>query len=411
MTKKILYLRTDLVSQELVAGGSVTHTVGVIDGFKEQGYSVVCASSCMKTILEEMSLEQLHMLKLPSWLSVLRWKMSCLLSNAFFFFQVRPLIKQQVFSFIYQRYSVLNCVGVLLSTVEKVPLILEYNGSEVWVDKNWSQGRWLKFTWLIALIEKFNLRHAHLVVVVSQALKDDLLARGIDGAKILVNPNGVDTNLYDPAKLVNEREEIRKKLNIENKFVFGFIGTFSQWHGIEILADMIPAVCKNNQKAHFLLIGDGPLKEFLQSKLATMPPDNVTFVSTIPSREAREYLAACDAFLCPTLPNPDGSPFFGSPTKIFEYMSMGKPIIASDIGQLSELLQPAVRLTEDFVDGIGVLTVPESKRFMRAAQSLVESSDEQKLRMGSNARKKVEENYTWSHHAQNIIRGFHHDER
>jgi glycosyltransferase involved in cell wall biosynthesis len=299
----------------------------------------------------------------------------------------------------------------LLSTVEKVPLILEYNGSEVWVDKNWSQGRWLKFTWLIALIEKFNLRHAHLVVVVSQALKDDLLARGIDGAKILVNPNGVDTNLYDPAKLVNEREEIRKKLNIENKFVFGFIGTFSQWHGIEILADMIPAVCKNNQKAHFLLIGDGPLKEFLQSKLATMPPDNVTFVSTIPSREAREYLAACDAFLCPTLPNPDGSPFFGSPTKIFEYMSMGKPIIASDIGQLSELLQPAVRLTEDFVDGIGVLTVPESKRFMRAAQSLVESSDEQKLRMGSNARKKVEENYTWSHHAQNIIRGFHHDER
>ncbi len=56
--------------------------------------------------------------------------------------------------------------------------------------------------------------------------------------------------------------------------------------------------------------------------------------------EAPTYLAISDIVVSPTVPNPDGSPFFGSPTKLFEYMAMGKPIVASDLDQIGEVLTP-----------------------------------------------------------------------
>lgn len=99
----------------------------------------------------------------------------------------------------------------------------------------------------------------------------------------------------------------------------------------------------------------------------------------VPPKEAREYLSACDAFLSATQPNPDGSPFFGSPTKLFEYMSLGKPIIASDLEQIAQVINPALRL-EDIAKKqinpresvVGILVKPNDvPGFVKAACWLV----------------------------------------
>ncbi len=411
MQKKILYLRTDICDKPLIAGGSVAHTLGVIEGFLSLGYSVLCASSLMHDSLQKLPLTALYTLANPSLVHFLRWKINCLLSSFFFTLQTIRYLRQEKIDFIYQRYSLLNCTGVLVSRIKKVNCILEYNGSEIWVDKFWTKKHWLSLRALIKFFEHINLNYAHLIVVVSKPLKDELIARGYNASKILVNPNGVNTQLFNPALLTKERTSLRETLHMQDTFVFGFIGTFSAWHGIEMLAAIIPEILAQKKNVHFLLIGDGPLftyfhtamREFIQS-------GHVTCTGLIPQHKSREYLAACDAFLCPTQPNPDGSPFFGSPTKIFEYLSMGKPIIASNLDQVSELIYPAFNLqnldenTAHITNQVGfAIPATDKNAFIKAACLLIDFQEQDQLKMGECARKKATEQHDWQHHVDKII--------
>lgn len=408
-SKSILYLRTDIINQELIAGGSVAHTLGVIKGFLNKDIEVICASSCMIGQLEKIGLDVLKVLKNPKYLSFLRWRINCLLSNLFFTFQSLVLFKNRKIDFIYQRYSILNCTGVLLSKLKKVPFILEYNGSEVWVDKNWSpQGRF-KLKYFVSVIERVNLKYSDKIIVVSDALKEELVERSIAANKILVNPNGVDANDFDPQKLISQRNFIRLSLGMEDKVVFGFIGTFSKWHGIPILETLIPKLInKYEDKIHFLLVGDGPLKQSLQRSFEKNKIENhVTFIGTVQQDKAKTYLSACDIFLCPSSPNDDGTKFFGSPTKLFEYMSMGKPVIASDLGQISKIVSPAFSL-KSFKDKVGekcgfLVDPDKAGGFVVASCRLIEMKKDFFDKLGSNARTIVIENYTWNKHVESIL--------
>jgi glycosyltransferase involved in cell wall biosynthesis len=409
MKKTILYLRTDIHNTELIAGGSVTHTTGVIQGFLAHGYTIKCASSCMiKTLKSIKQIKSIKELRNPPFFSFFRWKLNSFLSSFFFATQILRSIKKNEVSFIYQRYSILNCTGVLISSIKNVPLILEYNGSEAWIDKNWTKKAYINFRWLIDAVEILNIKRADYIVVVSAVLKEELITRGINPAKILINPNGVDTDSYDPEILKESRMQVRKELNIENKFVFGFVGTFSIWHGINVLAEMIPEIIKQCTNAHFILIGDGPLCISLKESLKNCI-QHVTFTGLLPAQKAKDYLAACDAFLSPTQPNDDGSRFFGSPTKMFEYMSLAKPILASDLEQLAELIEPAVRINDlqdydKYLKAQGFLIDPKNRQgFIKAAQKIIEIDVIKRNTIGINVRNKTINEYSWKKHVEKII--------
>ena len=81
---KVLYLRTDIYNQKLIAGGSVAHTLGVIKGLVKNGNKVVCASSIMPELIKDLDLEEFLNLKNPIVLSFLRWKLNCIFFNFFF---------------------------------------------------------------------------------------------------------------------------------------------------------------------------------------------------------------------------------------------------------------------------------------------------------------------------------------
>lgn len=401
MTKKILYLRTDLVDGQLVAGGSVSHTLGVIKGFIHHGHQVVCAASTMIELLSTLPLQKLIVLQNPSWLQFLRWKLNSFVSTLFFAIQASSLIKQHSIDMIYQRYSILNATGVLLSRWYNKPFILEYNGSEVWVNRNWTPQTRFKLNWLINWIELVNLRYAHSIVVVSDALKDELQQRGIAPSKIIVNPNGVDATFFDSHNA---------KTDAKQPYTFGFVGTFSAWHGIPTLCSMIPEVIRIKHNVHFLLIGDGPLKNEAEKVLQHyVDTGYVTFTGIQSAAKTRDLLALCDAFLCPTQPNLDGSRFFGSPTKLFEYMSMAKPIIASDLEQLAQIISPALRLHDihEIHDEVGILVQPtDVAGFIKAACCVIDMQQNNALqlkRMGINAREKVLKEYTWNQHVHRIL--------
>ncbi len=168
--KDILYVRTDVIG-ELKVGGSVAHTMGVIEGFKRLGYNVQMIFSGTISALKEQ--ENPTYVKKDSLLRNVPE-----ISNIVFSEKVyeEVLERRDEFEFIYQRYSLDDYTGALLSKKLNLPFILEYNGSDVWVAKHW--GTPLFFEKMAENIEIANFKAADLIVVVSKPLRDELLKRG-----------------------------------------------------------------------------------------------------------------------------------------------------------------------------------------------------------------------------------------
>src|SRR5215467_1455209 len=122
--------------------------------------------------------------------------------------------------------------------------------------------------------------------------------------------------------------------------------------------------------------------------------DGTAFTGLVPQEDGPAHLAACDVLVSPHVPNPDGTPFFGSPTKLFEYMAMGKAIVASNLDQIGEVLE----------HGRTALLVPPGDADALAS-ALARLSDDPALRecLGAEARRVVLERHTWHAHTQRTI--------
>ena len=140
----------------------------------------------------------------------------------------------------------------------------------------------------------------------------------------------------------------------------------------------------------------------------------VRLTGLVAQSEAPSYLAACDVLVSPHVPNPDGSAFFGSPTKLFEYMAMGKAIVASDLDQIGEVLHPGVRvgtLPEQAPPAadpaMAVLTTPASVDELIAGIRFAVERTDWRRHLGDNARKEVLARYTWKDHVDAILDRLH----
>jgi glycosyltransferase involved in cell wall biosynthesis len=239
---------------------------------------------------------------------------------------------------IYQRYSLHSFSGVWAAKTFNIPLVLEYNGSEVWMAQCWGDG--LRWRALAERVERLNLLSAHTVVVVSTALKKELITRGVDSRRIVVVPNAVDVDMYSTLVASGGFKE---RVELQGKTVIGFIGTFGRWHGVELLVEAfarLQLLQPADALTCLLLIGDGPTRPLCQDLAQKLGISSlVCFPGLVAQRQGPRWLSTCDVLVSPQIPNPDGSQFFGSPTKIFEYMAMGKPIIASKLGQIEEILE------------------------------------------------------------------------
>lgn len=381
-----LYLRTDHFFG-IQSGGSVGHIAGVLNHLKDPIFFTTCRIPTVKPEIETEFIfpgsDFADFKELPAF----RF-------NQTFFSRALKLINGRELSFIYQRYSVNNFSGVKLAKHLRVPLVLEYNGSELWVSRWW--GARAKYEHLMERIERLNLAKADLIVVVSKALKEELVTRGIESNKILVNPNGVNPDRYSPEV---EGDEMRKRYGLEGKIVLGFIGTFGKWHGAEVLAEAFGRLMQEfphyKESVRLLLIGDGITMPQVKEILAR---ENVLDFSTltlmIPQEEGPKHLAACDILVSPHIPNPDGTPFFGSPTKLFEYMAMGKGIVASDLDQIGEILQH--RKTAWMVEPGNV------DELKRGLKTLIEDQETRRS-LGEAARSEAIKHYTWQSHTQRIL--------
>jgi glycosyltransferase involved in cell wall biosynthesis len=382
------YLRTDL-SFGVRAGGSVAHIAGVVnelDGFT--GPVKVLTTDDIPTLRPDVEVH--HVWPLEAFWNFK--ELPTLMLNDAFVESARTLAAPP--SFIYQRYSLNSFAGIRLALQHRVPFVLEYNGSEIWMGRHW--GRPLRHEELSSRIEVLNFGAADLIVVVSRPMQDELIARGVAADKIFVNPNGVDADRYRPDV---DGSAVRAHYDLRDDFVIGFIGTFGPWHGAEVLADafvrLIAADPMRRGKLRLLMIGDGARLEAVRRILADGGvADRCVFTGLVAQEDGPAHLAACDILSSPHVPNPDGTPFFGSPTKLFEYMAMGKPIVASNLEQIGEVLEHRrtawmVRPNDssDLADGLRQLVEDPA---LRAA-------------LGSAARREALDRYTWREHTRRTV--------
>src|SRR5262249_49374629 len=146
-------------------------------------------------------------------------------ATPYYFNLLRPAFEELRPAFIYERSCLGNYAGALLSAAFHVPYILEYNGSEISMRRSFEGSGYIyEAEYLEA--EALAFEQATLITVVSAEIRKSLVARGVDPAKILINPNGVDLDAYAPA-VPDERAAIRSGLGYDSSDrVVGFTGTF-----------------------------------------------------------------------------------------------------------------------------------------------------------------------------------------
>ncbi len=333
-----LYLRTDFWVK-ISSGGSYGHTCHVAKELAATSDGLTCVMANRYSLLDDFGLRQI-VVPSPSASSN---EVDLLAATEYF----RPLLNVAVQAikpaYIYERLCLGNYAGALLSREHQIPYIVEYNGSEISMRRSFD-GSGFAHEAAFTLAEEVAFKQATLINVVSQAVAESLIARGVDRTKILVNPNGADPEIYAPAG-PEERAAIRSELGFSpSDRVIGFSGTFGGWHGVDVLAAAIPRICQESPEAKFLLIGDGAYKHLVDDAvIAGGLQGRVKSAGRVPQTEGARLLKACDVFVSPHNSHMVDSRFFGSPTKLFEYMAMGGGIVGSDLEQLGEVLSPALR--------------------------------------------------------------------
>jgi len=409
-----LYLKSSLWLG-VQAGGAMTHTLGVIRGLLSKGVDVCYVAS---DVLEGMGDERhLDSKRIPLF------KSYCV-PRELNYYRLNVRIGNEKWAetradtdFVYQRLSPGNIAGVLRSRRRKVPLVVEYNGSEIWLSRNW--GTSFVFEKVARLLENVTLKHAHLIVVVSEALKRELILRGIRTERILFQPNGVDIERFDPALFTDRDMGLqRQRLNIsKDAFVVTFVGTFGLWHGVDVLAralrefyDTDPEWMEKH-RLHILFVGDGVQRTKVEKILDQPGLERFyTLGHLISPDKIPGVLAASNAFITPTIGNADGTEFFGSPTKLFEYLAMARPVIASDLGQLRDILHASPMVTDLAGDeqllsehATGLRVRPGNPADTVTAIRFLAEHPGWCDRAASNARALVKNKYTWNHHVGNML--------
>ena len=380
---KIAYLRST-PGPGTSAGGAATHIKGFISAATELGAQVNLISNDYIAGLGEKELTLVD----PEPVGTTRAAFD-LRNNLIFSAGVLKEIERAPVDLIYQRYGRFTWAGVESSLRSGAPLFLEYNGSEVWIGKHWDMSGMIP---LLERFERLNLDAAARIFVVSEVERRNLLGAGIADEKIVVNPNGVNTETFHPDI---GGAKARRELGVtEDVVLAGFVGTFGPWHGVLTLASAI-TLLPDDCGVRFLLLGAGRLRDEVERVVRSAgKAERVIFAGQVEHERVPVLLDACDILLSPHVPLEDGSEFFGSPTKLFEYMAMGKGIVASRLGQIGEVL--ADKETALLVEPGNAQELSEAILRLGRSRELRES-------LGAAARRAAVEQHTWNHNAGRVL--------
>ncbi len=254
--------------------------------------------------------------------------------------QLPDLSAKNNFSLVYERYSLFSFAGIAFAKSHNLPYVLEVNSPLI---EEALLHRHLHMRELADSVANYLFTNANKIIAVSQEVAN-YIVNVSPTANVAVAPNAVNPTRFQRCQIQNNHSSSEDRTiatslsHLEGAFTVGYLGSLRPWHGLNNLIEAFATFSKKTTNAHLLIIGDGknvrPQLEAMCQNLGIT--DSVTFTGEAANADVPEYLSHCDTLVAPY---PAIDNFYFSPLKVFEYMASGKPIIASDIGQISELFK------------------------------------------------------------------------
>jgi hypothetical protein len=211
---------------------------------------------------------------------------------------------------------------------------------------------------MLRRLEYWLYRRAAKIVSVTNAFKRVLVGNGIPQERIAVIRNGVDLKAFVPGP---KPVELARRLGLEGKFVAAYVGTIGMAHGLDTLL-LAAERLRDRRDLSFVLVGTGAERTRLEEGARRRGLDNVMFVGPVDKEAVKQYWRLCDVALVLLK---DVSLFLHViPSKMFEAMGTGRPIILGVGGESAELLQEA---------GAGIAIPPENAQAL--AEAIAELMD------------------------------------
>jgi PEP-CTERM/exosortase A-associated glycosyltransferase len=274
----------------------------------------------------------------------------------------------------------------------RVPLLYEIRA--FWEDaavgnETGTEGSW-RYRATRAL-ETRMVRKADGVAVICEGLRSDLVARGINPARIMVSPNGVDMTLFG-APLPHDAA-LARQLGIDGDEVIGFIGSFYAYEGLADLIAAMPRLVSARPRMKLVLVGGGPCEDALRAQAAASAvADHIHFVGRVPHQEVERYYSVIDVLVYPRkrMRLTD----LVTPLKPLEAMAQGRLVAASDVGGHRELIRHG---------DTGTLFAPDDpKALARAISSLFADREIWPVRR-ARARAFVEAERDWTNNVARYV--------
>ena len=317
-------------------------------------------------------------------------ELRCMLYNLTLYGRAFDYLQSWRIDCIYERYSLLGCAGIRLAKALGVPHLLEVN-APLGFEQEKLQGPEMSAS---ARETEYRLfLETNQVIVVSRQLQTYVAACGVPLERISILPNAVDPQRFDPRHENNDMS-VRNRYKLEGKYVIGFVGGLAPWHGVDTLIVAFRRLLAVVPHARLLIVGDGPEREKLEKYALENDLNGMaTFTGLVPYDAIPQYIAAMDIAVAPYKPSAN---FYHSPLPLFEYMAMGKPVVAGSIGQIQEVIKNGEN---------GLLYAPGNiAQLATTLSKLADNAPPLGFRLGENARTWVQKERTWEKNAQQLAK-------
>ena len=284
---------------------------------------------------------------------------------------------------IYERYNLYSTAGVAARRRFGLPMLLEIN-APIYDERKKFDG--IALDRLARSSELAAWRGADVLLPVTRALATIVRDAVGPSRRLEVIPNGINLEHFAGPF---DSDAIRRRWRLDGRIVLGFTGFVRDWHGLDRVIDAIAKDGVDHPRMLFV-IGDGPARAALEAQAAALGiASRVVFTGIVPRDEIPSYVSTFDIALQPAVVS------YASPLKLFEYLALGRAIVAPD--------QPNIREVLD--DGVNALLFDgNDPDGLTDAIDRLTGDDLLRERLARGARASIaERGLTWSRNAERVV--------